>query len=99
MAIVATFDFTDPIDKYYEIMKLGGDRLLDQPERLTHVCYRTDSGFSVLDVWADEQSFRRFGDTLMPLFQQLGLRSEPHIYQCENTIDQQGRQTTARLAA
>jgi len=99
MAIVATFDFTQPIDKYYELMKLGGDALLDQPARLSHVCYRTDTGFSVLDVWTDEQSFRRFGDMLMPLLQQLGIDGQPRIYPCENTIDEQGRQTTQRLAA
>jgi len=31
-------------------MELGGSAVLDQPARLSHVCYRTDNGFAVVDV-------------------------------------------------
>jgi len=31
-------------------MELGGSAVLDQPARLSDVCYRTDNGFAVVDV-------------------------------------------------
>ena len=57
MAIVAIFDFPgEPVDKYEKVFEAGGPAVFQQPSRLHHVCYRTDSGFTVADVWTDEQA-------------------------------------------
>jgi hypothetical protein len=37
-------------------------------------------GFRVVDVWESEEAFRRFGETLMPILQELGVEGEPEIY-------------------
>ena len=67
MAIVAIFDFPgEPVDKYEKVFEAGGPAVFQQPSRLHHVCYRTDSGFTVADVWTDEQALAAFGEIIMP---------------------------------
>ena len=57
MAIAAVFEFPGgPIEKYHKVFK-AGPAIADQPSRLYHVCYRTQDGFTVIDIWADEESF------------------------------------------
>jgi len=99
MAIVVTFEFSEPIEKYHRILELGGDSLLDQPDRFSHVCYRTNAGFAVLDVWKDEASFQRFGETLMPILHLIGISADPLVYECVNTVDQSGHQSMEQRAA
>jgi hypothetical protein len=47
---------------------------------LVHVTGQGESGFRVVDVWESEDAFRRFGETLMPILQEVGLEVEPEIY-------------------
>ena len=63
MAIAAVFEFPgEPVEKYHKVFE-AGEAVVNQPNRLYHVCYRTGAGFTVLDIWADEQSFAAFGQT------------------------------------
>jgi hypothetical protein len=100
MAIVAVFEFpNEPIEKYEKVMELGGSAVRDQPARLSHVCYRTDTGFAVVDVWTDEQSFGAFGDMLMEYTRKAGLEARPTIHPLENIVYQDGTSLSDRKAA
>jgi hypothetical protein len=41
--------------------------------RLYHACFGSGDQLRVLDVWESQESFERFGQTLMPILQQLGV--------------------------
>ncbi len=91
VAIAAVFEFpNEPVEKYQRVFD-AGSAITDQPNRLHHVCYRTDTGFTVVDVWADEQSFAKFGEVLGPAIQGAGLQPKPAIYAVEGTISQAGQ--------
>jgi hypothetical protein len=47
---------------------------------LVHVAGQGDSGFRVVDVWESEEAFRRFGETLIPILQELGVEGGPEVY-------------------
>jgi hypothetical protein len=66
--------------QYENVFTLGGATIHPQPQRLSHVCYRTDDGIDVVDVWASEEAFAAFGAVIGPATQQSGLLSPPQIY-------------------
>ena len=87
------FDFPgQDIAKYRKIVD-AGPAILDQPRRLSHMCYRTDAGFTVIDVWEDEASFAAFGEIIGPATQQAGLDARP-IHPLAGLIAQDGTRTT-----
>ena len=91
MAIAAVFEFpNEPVEKYEKVFEVGGAAITDQPSRLHHVCYRTDTGFVVVDVWADEQSFAAFGEVIGPATQRAGLDARPAVYPVQGMISQDG---------
>jgi heme-degrading monooxygenase HmoA len=95
MAIAAVFNFADePVEKYHKVFKAGGEAIINQPSRLSHVCYRTETGFTVIDIWADEQSFAAFGKTLAPAIQEAGLDAKPAVYPVEQLITKDGTRST-----
>jgi hypothetical protein len=47
---------------------------------LAHIAGEGENGFRVVDVWESEDAFRRFGETLMPILQELGIEGQPEIY-------------------
>jgi hypothetical protein len=47
---------------------------------LVHAAGDAPGGFRVVDVWESEDACRRFGETLMPILQELGGAVEPEIY-------------------
>ena len=60
MPIVAVFEFPgEDVAKYHKVFEVGGAPILEQPDRLSHICYRTDGGWTVVDVWEDEAQLRR----------------------------------------
>jgi hypothetical protein len=90
MAIAAVFEFpNEPVEKYHKVFE-AGDAITNQPQRLYHVCYRTGTGFTVIDVWADEQAFAAFGETLGPAVQRAGLDARPAVYHVEQVMTQDG---------
>jgi hypothetical protein len=47
---------------------------------LAHVAGDSETGFRVVDVWASEEAFGRFGEKLMPVLQELGIEGQPEVY-------------------
>jgi hypothetical protein len=81
MAIAAVWNFEGcTVDQYEEVFKIGGAPIHEQPSRLSHVCYRTPSGISVVDVWSDEAAFAAFGAVIGPATEAAGLTSPPEIF-------------------
>jgi hypothetical protein len=87
--VVAVFQAPSLTQELYEesVRRLtdGKDRLespADWPVEglLAHVAGQGDSGFRVVDVWESEDAFRRFGETLMPILQEIGVEGQPEIY-------------------
>lgn len=94
MPIVAVFEFPgEDIAKYHKVFEVGGAPILEQPARLSHICYRTDGGFIVVDVWHDEASFAAFGEVIGPATAQAGLAAKPLVYPLEGTVAQDGTRT------
>ena len=94
MAIAAVFEFPgEPVEKYHKVFE-AGDAIVNQPSRLYHVCYRTGTGFTVIDIWADEQSFAAFGETLGPAVQHAGLDARPAVYPVEQIMTQDGTRSS-----
>jgi hypothetical protein len=50
----------------------------------------SDTGFRVIDVWESEEAFARFGETLGPIMQQLGLDATPKVYPVHNFVAASG---------
>jgi hypothetical protein len=91
MAIAAVFDFTnEPVEKYEKVFEAGGPAITDQPKRISHVCYTTGQGFTVIDVWEDEASFAAFGQIIGPAAQRAGLDARPAVHPVAGLIDRQG---------
>jgi hypothetical protein len=93
MTIAAVFEFpNEPVTKYHKVFE-SGDAIVDQPDRLYHVCYRTETGFTVIDIWRDESSFAAFGQILGPAVQQAGLNARPAVYPVEQLMTQDGNRS------
>ncbi len=57
------------------------------PGRLHHVCHGEGSDLRVIDIWESMETFEKFGQTLMPILQELGIDpGEPEIRPVHNTI-------------
>lgn len=57
------------------------------PGRQYHACFGTAESLSVFDVWASQAAFDKFGQTLMPIVQQLGFDpGQPQVMQVHNVI-------------
>jgi hypothetical protein len=87
--VVAVFQSPSLTQEQYEesVRKLtGGKSRVDSPADwpteglLAHIAGQGQQGFRVVDVWESEEAFRRFGETLMPILQELGVEGEPEIY-------------------
>ena len=95
MPIVAVFEFPgQDIARYHKVIEAGGAAILEQPKRLSHTCYRTDGGFTVVDVWEDEASFAAFGEVIGPATQQAGLDAKPVVHPLAGAITQDGTHTS-----
>ena len=94
MAIVAVFEFpAEPVEKYEKVFEIGGTPITDQPQRLFHICYRTETGFTVVDVWTDEASLAAFGGVIGPAMADAGLDGKPLVYPVQQIMDQAGRRS------
>jgi hypothetical protein len=75
-------------EKYEEAVRrlTGGKDRLESPADwpvdglLTHIAGQGQAGFRVVDVWQSEDAFRRFGEALMPVMQEIGIEEQPEIY-------------------
>ena len=95
MAIVAIFQGPSLTQKQYEEVvssmmngKTRPESPSDWPVKglLAHVAGEGRNGFRVLDVWESEEAFNRFGETLMPTLEKLGINVEPEIYPAQTFV-------------
>ena len=94
MAIAAVFEFPgESVEKYHKVFD-AGEAIVNQPDRLYHVCFRTEVGFTVIDIWDDEQSFAAFGETLGPAIHGAGLDARPAVYPVEQVMTQDGTRSS-----
>ena len=95
MPVVAVFQspgFTR--DQYDESVRrlTGGKERVESPSDwpveglLAHVAGEGPNGFRVVDVWESEDAFSRFGETLMPVLQEIGVEGEPEIYPAHSFV-------------
>ena len=57
------------------------------PGRLYHVCHGEGSDLRVMDIWESMETFEKFGQTLMPILQEIGVDpGTPEIRPVQNTI-------------
>ncbi len=57
--------------------------------RLVHVAFTGDGqgGLSVFDVWESEEKFEAFGQTLMPILDEIGMEvGKPDVVQVHNMV-------------
>ena len=53
---------------------------------LVHVAGQGPKGFRVVDVWASEDAFRRFGEKLIPVLREVGIEGEPEVYPSHTVV-------------
>ena len=89
MPVVAVFQSPSLTQERYEesVRKLtGGKGRLESPADwpvdglLAHIAGQGANGFRVVDVWESDDAFRRFGDALMPILEEIGVEGQPEIY-------------------
>ena len=52
-----------------------------------HVCFGQANKLRVFDLWESEGSFETFGQTLMPILDELGLNtSQPEVVEVHNVL-------------
>jgi len=57
------------------------------PGRLYHAAFGTSESVKVFDVWTSQAAFEKFGQTLMPILQQLGTDpGVPSVMEVHNVI-------------
>lgn len=55
--------------------------------RLYHACFGASDKLAVFDVWDSQQSFDRFGETLMPILKEIGVDpGNPQVMPIHNVI-------------
>ena len=54
---------------------------------ISHTAAPTETGWLVVDVWESEEAFQQFGETLVPILQELGLSDvQPRTYPVFNVV-------------
>jgi hypothetical protein len=75
-------------ERYEETVRklTGGKNRMEKPADwpveglLVHVAGQGDSGFRVVDVWESEDAWRRFGERLAPVLEEVGIKEQPEVY-------------------
>jgi hypothetical protein len=89
MPVVVVFQDPSVTRERYEeaVRKLtGGKSRFESPADfpveglLAHAAGEGANGFRVVDVWSSEEAFGRFGATLMPILQEIGVEGQPEVY-------------------
>jgi hypothetical protein len=95
MAVVAVFEGPGFTKEAYEDSVrgvTGGKDKVESPADwpvqglLAHIAGEGEKGFRVVDVWESEDAFRRFGETLMPIIQGMGIEGEPEVYPAHSFV-------------
>jgi hypothetical protein len=90
MPIVAVFQSPTLTQQTYEetVKRLTGGKKNRMESRadwpvpglLSHAAGQGANGFRVVDVWESEDAFRKFGETLAPILEAVGIKGDPDIY-------------------
>lgn len=88
MSVVAVFQAPSLTQERYEesVRRLSGKDRMESPADwpveglLAHIAGQGPGGFRVVDVWESEEAFQRFGESLLPVLQDMGVEGEPEIY-------------------
>jgi len=94
MPIVAIFEGPGFTQQNYEesVRRLTGKNKMTSPSEwpveglLVHVAGQGPNGFRVVDVWASEDAFRRFGEKLIPVLREVGIEGEPEVYPSHTVV-------------
>ena len=55
--------------------------------RLYHACFGSSDKLQVFDIWESQQAFEKFGETMIPIVQEVGLDlGQPMIEPVHNVI-------------
>lgn len=76
MAVAAVFEFGKEALDAYDQMVDAHEELRNQPHRRLHVCFETDDGYMVVDVWDSLEDFEHFGEILENLVQEFPFRAD-----------------------
>jgi len=77
MPVAAVFDFDkEALGAYDAMLERHADVLGNQPHRRMHVCFETDDGYMVVDVWDSLEDFEQFGEVLQNLVDEFTYRAE-----------------------
>jgi len=88
MAITVLFDIPGGTQQQYDdVIKALGEMDLAAPAgRLSHVASPRGDGWFVVDVWDSAEEFGRFGESLLPILQRVGLQVTPEVLPTHNYI-------------
>ncbi len=85
--VAAVFEFPrDQLEAYDRSLDIFGGRLRNQPGRRNHVCFETDQGYTVVDVWESLEAFEQFGDLLNEVVSELPGPVRVKLHRVHNII-------------
>lgn len=98
MAVVLRFTPTGMTKAKYDecVKRLEKAGAGAPPGRLYHVCFGDPNNLRVSDIWDSRESFEKFGETLMPITEELGISpGEPEVIEVYNIIPGEKATTAA----
>jgi hypothetical protein len=79
-----------PADKYEEVLRrLAEAGAGAPPGRIHHFSYGSRDNLQVVDVYDSPESMQAFGQTLVPILQDMGIHARPEVQEVYKTIDGQ----------
>ncbi len=88
MSVVLVHEGAGLTKQSYEeiVRRITGGKGLSSPADwpveglLVHAAGEGPNGFRVVDVWESEEAAKRFGETLGPILDEVGVEAEPELY-------------------
>jgi hypothetical protein len=89
------------VDKYNECSKRLKQAGAAHPAgRSYHACFGPSDKLMVFDVWSSQAAFDKFGKTLMPILQQLGIDpGQPSVLQIHKVVTRPAKRPKKRAPA
>jgi len=70
------------------------------PGRVYHACFGSPESVTVFDVWKSQAAFEKFGKTLMPIMEQIGVGPvDPVVMAIHNVIVPPGKKSAPKKRA
>jgi hypothetical protein len=92
--------FTSPgftAEKYDETLKRLQQAGQEAPAgRIYHVCWGDKENLRVSDIWESREDFEKFGQTLRPILEDLGVTGDPEFIEIYNIIEGKKAAATTR---